>query len=416
MKLAKFRASLLLILFALPLAGCQSLSPSKAQTCTSRGPSSAKSCSAYLGSTKKIFDVQEIQMEKGFHPEELPVNTLSKDIEKVFEVLGIPFQYREASLKQTSRIIEMTFTQFLDAFSSFKGGEDLVKILSNPKENQLGIRKKLQEWTDENIPGYKLDWSQTKKMTYSKEELANGFIEPSSYFTKLKQKKIPIGDHHDLLTHLFMFTLPEVRALTERLTLVHQKIIDHQKKATDKNELQELESHYEAINFIWELFQESFGLSYQKNGATHLIILGGRASVLDPFGPYVGDFNWHYLQTLPYVINRLLTPSALQNLKFKMASTDFLNFLRSHKIFIDDLVDAKTEFEKTSKNLSEEYRNIGAKAKTYAEIWDIISEAVFRPKSFGPQSSRLESFQLLNPEVQMDFTKHLLTLIESLYD
>lgn len=251
-----------------------------------RCPATEAECKALLTRFGKIVEI------KVPHPIATPISIVSFFIAKNIRRMEIPFSPNDADLKDPkfsfekfqALTVETTMTQFIRAYQSFKGGNELLMILSDAApQTKAHLRSRVDKWALEFLPGYKLRWPVIGE---------DDFIEEPHFFNMLDQKIIPIANHHDILAHLFLFLDPELRDLTERLSSLYSKALKLEPKGTSGTSLPYL------INYFWVRLQEHTPIKYyDENEAERIAIIGGFPSLAAPLAPVIGHIiNYVYLK------------------------------------------------------------------------------------------------------------------------
>lgn len=270
--------------------------------CPSNSTSGNKSCQNLLSKNPDSLNGRlTVHRNKVEEPHEIIISPDTTQVINTIKRLGVAFSYNSSSsvyatyglkrhlhsnkvkVKQIEGpAVEVSFTQFTQALKAFPGGEDLVNFLINadPALEQKELRLWLQGWVDKNIPGYTLSWTN---------EPEGQFYPKYEYFDKVNRKILLIGDHHDILTHLFLYSDPEIRSLTERIAYLFN---ESYRRSIIQNEIF-YDMMPELANYLWLMLQEKTVVKYFDSQKTpRLIILGGfqsKAVVFDAMMGVLGD-------------------------------------------------------------------------------------------------------------------------------
>lgn len=376
---------------------CQSLRSSltEPRSIYERCIASAVSCESLLRPS-----LVEDRVELNYPPlDPFPLSPLTQQIVRNLKLLGIPFELQKYPQPDAGPIaVELTFTQFVEAYLNLPGGRELVSILGSEFSRRDEIKQALNDWVDQYIPGYTLEWEYEGEST---------FIEQGDFFDYLERKRIPIANHHDLLAHLFLFSDPEIRSLTERLAAIYEKAVRYDLKFPVGHPSSNFSDR---VNSLWVRLQESTPVEYRDfQGLKRLAIIGGFPSVVDPLQPYTGYLlDWIYIADIEKIyvqinfeIEHNLKPEKRQEMQQLYSNS--LNYLQ------DTLNVALSDTEQVLARIDHEFNLVSLTTPSYQERWRQFSKRVLE----GPSDP---SLTLLRPQVHRRLMNQTLTLIEKILE
>ncbi len=326
------------------------------------------------------------------------VNNLSK--------LQVPIHLqliRDPTRRQNIAAVELTFTQFLDAYRTFPGGNELIAILQSTEfTNGKQVKEALTSWLAVYLPGYSFYWLPPGKPS---------FIEEAHFFNYLKERQIPIGNHHDLLAHLFLFLDPQIRNLTERLADLYEIAAKRKTRGFFGFQHINLAKH---VNFLWGRLQENTPVQYKdRAGNNRIAIIGGYPSVLAPFEPLSEGtlFYWVYLREAHSFYEKLD-----HYLKTNMTLKNRGELLDRHNQLLHDLGEVMGIKER--KNILQQMRyapddissifvKLNFETNSYQDIWLKFSESILT-------ASSPTLIQIMKPENHRKFMEQSIGVLELL--
>lgn len=356
-----------------------------------RCPAGALACEALLTSGP----VQQRVTLSYPPPDSFPLSPLTKNVVKNLELLGIPFELQKYPQTDAGPIaIELTFTQFVEAYQALPGGGELVSILNSQHVSSETLKDEINQWIKRFIPGYEVEWNYEGDST---------FIEQGDFFDYLNTKRIPMANHHDLLVHLFLFCDPNIRQLTERLAKVYEKAVAYSLNFSVDHPSFKLNDR---INQLWVRLQENTPVQYfDEYGQKRVAILGGFPSVVDPLQPYRGYFlDWIYFADIDSIYESIWFE--IENKK------NFPRRQETRELYLKTLTDIKkittlplSDTEQLLDRINHEFNLVSLTTPLYQERWKEFSKRVFTVGS-DP------SLSILRPQTHRDLMNKTLLLFE----
>lgn len=237
----------------------------------------------------------------------------AKNFQKMFDSLAVPIATANPNILKRWNNNEIwrpfcALTQdYLDSTPVF---QDLVKTIAEDSE-KLSIderRARLQAYVDIYIPGYQviyeseiidyLNGSLEKRgdierilgFRYGKD--GRGAMPDRYYHALFCDRKLIVGNHHDILGHFVLLTIPEIREETEKLSqsfldaLIHLKKIQESSPQIREENRQFTESVQKVCRLstlAWNLLQEKTYVKIEGyEGRTILNLIGAFNSVYNP--------------------------------------------------------------------------------------------------------------------------------------
>ena len=225
----------------------------------------------------------------------VPVTTANERIIKSWreEMLWKPFQALTQDFAETS-------PEFQELIQSIHHGRK--KISTNAR------RGLLQRFVDQRIPGYKViyeaefidglnkvlaekgDTQRVLGFRYGKD--GRGAMPDRYYHMLFCDRKLMVGNHHDILGHFALLAYPENRRLTEELSTNFLAALDDQYRLNNlppairdsfQKEIQSLSRVLRLYTLSWNMIQEKLYLRVKnRSGKTVLNMIGAFNSVYNP--------------------------------------------------------------------------------------------------------------------------------------
>lgn len=205
--------------------------------------------------------------------------------------------------------------------------QELISIIMAPAFYSLSTaqhRRLIERWVEHSIPGYRVLWEpdlipQLNRLLPAYGESTVGFqfgkdgrgALPDRYFQVLvKHKFLPVGNHHDILGHFLLFTIPHVREATEEIIANSvdsyflfermQRALPPRPRAIEGQPAPEMPEAYRGVWSVVNAFRPAMALStYAWNLAQEKIYFSGKDfDSGERIFSLVGAFNTVYNTTL----------------------------------------------------------------------------------------------------------------------
>lgn len=188
-------------------------------------------------------------------------------------------------------VVESNLTLNRILFASYDGGIELYQILTgNYWRSPEQFKVLVSEWVAKYIPGFSLSFE------LDGAKYLAGFMESEKFFRLIDQGLVPIGNHHDLMSHLLLFTDPRIRELTKRLSRLIVRANEELLPNTDPDDQTGLVKNLDAI---WVSLQELTPVIFRdSNGDAYFDVIGGYSSIEDRAGIYAKkarSYNLNYI-------------------------------------------------------------------------------------------------------------------------
>jgi len=274
------------------------------------------------------------------------------------------------------------------AFSHFKGGEKLESLLYN---TDTLSRKDIKDWVNEYIPEYEaifVDEIQEQLQTspklkniipedkkddrFYKIKKENGFVGDGLYFSLIKNKYIPIGNDHDVLVHLLLYSDERTRSTTISLADKMMEKLNNLSIGGGAEILEDIAS----LKLSWAMFQEKRVF----RNLNEVFFLGGLYSAqmnniakgnfknLSPFANL-----WDVFSRNARISHGMENSNEFQRFLNKLGYENFDDF-------IDAGEDFNIKFNNIAKEISSEIESLGpqkAITRLRLEIYELLKDDSF---------------------------------------
>lgn len=364
-------------------------------------------CQALLTSKTETVSIQIPQ------PDKFTLSPITERIVKNIKKLGVPFEYnvlkkmngeRPSDFDEVS--VELTFTQFIEAYKTLPGGVELINILQDPTlESEVEIKNKIKAWMAHYIPGYRIEWLPPTD--------EHSFVYEDDYFNLLNEKAIPVANQHDILAHLFLFADPTLRELTERVARVYVQADNYHKKMGTEVFGVNLKA---IANSFWTRIQEYTPVGYTDDlGRDRIAIIGGLPAIHDPIQAYLGTIlDWIYTGELSgYYSNlnrQLLVQKNVEDRDLLIEMHEGLLTLIGRQIGLPESAshrDISSRLKNSVEVIDEHFQDISLQSQNYGERWVLFSDLLYR----SPSRSEIH---LLRPEFHRELMTKSVSLLEEL--
>jgi hypothetical protein len=222
-----------------------------------------------------------------------PVDEMSAQYAISMRRLGVPIEQQDdqplkAGGLPRKRTLEAGMRLYGSYFENHPEANQLLQILTESNPNALKTR--LNTWIDRNISqrsGFrvltldeiKLEMKSNPRLSsHDAWEITNeGFIKENLFMALIDAKIIPVGNDHDLITHLPLLAIPEIAELTHKIGKTYtQSTFD-----SESIEVMRMQNIIQDICITaWQGVQErTLFLSKDNHGKSRIASMGGYAHV-----------------------------------------------------------------------------------------------------------------------------------------
>ena len=230
---------------------------------------------------------------------------------KAFDRLALPITTANENLVEgwsVNKVWKPYWATTSDYYYHNQAFADVISLLlrDTPYEGTDYYRQDLQKFVDQYLTGYKLIYEADILDALNEVMIKEGHAErvlgfrygkdgrgsmPDRYYHLLfKNKYLVLGNHHDILGHLVLLADPEIRELTERLSIGFSAALEFQHQLRSSTNLPEREFNQqtEGLRKILRLYTLAWNLCQEK------LYIVTQTQQQEPVLNLVGAFNSVY--------------------------------------------------------------------------------------------------------------------------